>query len=79
MSVYSIICKLLTIGLIIVAIAAPVLTNEPFDKPMAIAFLVCTLPWVTVGLIVDIKNSAKFEAKIKLLEDRVKELEDKIK
>lgn len=79
MSVYSIICKLLTIGLIIVAITAPVLTNEPFDKPMAIAFLVCTLPWIIASLIVDIINSAEFEAKIKLLEDRIEELEDKNK
>lgn len=79
MSGHSIICKFMTMVLIICAIVAPVLTSEPLDKPSVIMLLVCILPWIIAGLIVDAISSAELETKIKFLEDRVKELEDKNK
>lgn len=79
MSGTSITCKLLITLLIICMIVVPVLANEPFDKAWAIAFLVGSLPWIIVAFILDVRDSAELETKIKLLEDRVKELEDKNK
>lgn len=76
MSGNSIAYKLLTMVLIICMIVVPVLANEPLDKPMAIAFLICVSIWLIAGLIVDIRDSSELEAKIKVLEDRVKELEN---
>lgn len=79
MSVNSIVYKFMIIILIICIIVAPVLANEPFDKPTAIVFLICISIWIIAGLITDINDSSELEAKIKLLEDRIKELEDKNK
>lgn len=79
MSGNSIVYKLLTTVLIICVIVVPVLTNEPLDKPMAIMFLICVSVWIIAGLISDVRDSSELETKIKLLEDRIKELEDKKK
>ena len=79
MSGNSIAYKLLTTVLIICLIVVPVLANEPLDKPTAITFLICVSIWIIAGVIVDIKDSSELEAKIKVLEDRVKELENKKK
>lgn len=79
MSGNSIAYKLLTTVLIICVIVVPILANEPLDKPMVIMFLVCVSIWLIAGFIVDIRDSSEFEPKIKVLEDRIKELEDKKK
>ena len=79
MSGNSIAYKLLTLVLIICMIVVPVLANEPLDKPMVIMFLICVSVWIIAGIIADIRDSSELEAKIKVLEDRVKELENKNK
>jgi len=79
MSGNSIAYKLLTIVLIICMIVVPVFTNDPLDKPSAIAFLICISIWIIAGFIADVKDSSEHETKIKLLEDRIKELENKNK
>ena len=79
MSGISTICRFMVIVLIICAIVAPVFSSEPLNKGDAIILLIFTIPWAIGDIIVDANNSAKLETKIKFLEDRVKELEDKKK